>query len=62
MQVIFRTRNSGFNIAQETRSGKAEHYLSEIILIFGFLDFRITEGIKTYRVRHYLPKKKIYRR
>ena len=41
---------------------KRQHYLSKTILIFSFLDFRITEGIKTYRVRHYLPKKKIYRR
>lgn len=38
---------SQIDYSQKTRSGEAEHYLSETILIFGFLNFRITEGNKT---------------
>lgn len=62
MQIVFRTRNSRLNITQKTRSRQAEHDLFKTILIFGFLDFRIPESIKTYRIRHYLPKRKTYRR
>ena len=45
------------------RQGQGKpNMIYKTILIFGFLDFRIPESIKTYRIRHYLPKRKTYRR
>ena len=46
-KLFFELEVADLIIRKRQGQGEAEHYLSETILIFGFLDFRITEGNKT---------------